>query len=475
MTLARVTHMAAHVDYLADFDSSTGMLRALAGYLRGEGLPLLGAMPRSRAPLMKLVASVVNRLPKPLQEQVYIWSGWLEAVSTRKLEAVSGDEVADFMAGLYPRRRYPAVAVGSSNGAAVHLWAALGIPWLPQTFLVPVARSGVPPDEPLEELRWAEPHAATVLARNPDLDLHHMQDPVQDRLMVQHMSYFRLKRRTLGAAYESFLRESLEPGGTIIVMECGLSWPTTRRGPRHVFQFGALGGATADEMMRGGPRVEAYLRRHGSQRARWEPPAPDGTSPEAEWGFAPSLLEDVEDFARRHGYRVRRVVFEQPEAMSPLVADLYRWWYQRLGFADNRLVVDSFILMEPYWTARTGSVPFWMVFNTEGSFRALEDYLDRAPAFDELLITLFSHGVDSIGLVPIEHWRSLFPQARKRADFIGVDEAAFPRDFGVFVRYHYDLLRKIADRHPAPPALTLAEMDEFLSRARDRYRVTWLG
>src|SRR6266851_6835286 len=148
--------------------------------------------------------------------------------------------------------------VGSSNGAAVHLWAALGIPWLPQTFLVPVARSGVPPDEPLEELRWAEPHAATVLARNPDLDLHHMQDPVQDRLMVQHMSYFRLKRLTLGAAYESFLRESLEPGGTIIVMECGLSWPTMRRGPRHVFQFGALGGATADEMMRGGPRVEAY-------------------------------------------------------------------------------------------------------------------------------------------------------------------------------------------------------------------------
>jgi hypothetical protein len=131
--------------------------------------------------------------------------------------------------------------------------------------------------------------------------------------------------------------------------------------------------------------------------------------------------------------------------------------------------------MEPYWTTRTGSVPFWMVFNTEGSFRALEDYLDQAPAFDELLITLFSHGVDSIGLVPIEDWRSLFPQARKRADFIGVDEAAFPRDFGVFVRYHYDFLRKIADRHPTPPALTLAEMDEFLSRTRNRYRVTWLG
>ncbi len=465
--------MAHEVEYLADFDSATGMLRALAASLRGEGLPLLGAMQPSRAPLMKLVASAVNRLPKSLQEQVYIVSGWMEAVSPRKLAAVSGDEVATFMAGLYPSRQYPAVVVGSSNGAAVHLWAALGIPWLPQTFLVPVGRSGIPPDEPREEMRWAEPHAETVLRRNPDLELHHMQDPVQDRLMVRRMSYFRLKRRTLGEAYERFLRERLAPGGTIIVMECGLQWPTTRRGDRYVFQFGALGGATADEMMHGGDRVEAYLRKHRSPRTRWEPPPADGTSSEAEWGFAPALREDVEGFARRHGYRVRRVVFEQPEAMSPLVADLYRWWHARLGAADNRLVVDSFILMEPYWTIRTRSVPFWMVFNTEGSWRALEEYLDQAPPFDDLLITLFSHGVDSIGVVPIREWRRLFSRARTRGDFIGVDEAAYPRDFGVFVRYHFDFLRKISARHPSPPALTIDELNEFLRQTRGRYRVAW--
>jgi hypothetical protein len=465
--------MGDQIEYLADFDSSTGMLRALAAAPRGEGVPLLGAMRPSRAPVMKLVASVVNRMPKPLQEQVYIWSGWLEAVSSRRLATVSSEDIASFMAGLYPRRRYPAVVIGSSNGAAVHLWAALGVPWLPQTFLVPVARSGIPPDEPGEEMRWAAPHAEIVLQRNPDLDLHHMHDPVQDRLMVQRMSYFRFKRRRLGPAYEGFLRECLEPGGTIFVMECGLRWPTTRRGDRHVFQFGALGGATADEMMRGGERVEAYLRRHGSRRARWEPPTPDGTSPEAEWGFAPALRDDVETFARRHGYRIRRVVFEQPEDLSPMVADLHRWWYRRLGNEDNRLVVDSFILMDPYWTLRTRSVPFWMVFNTEGSFRALDGYLGRAPAFDEILITLFSHGVDSIGLVPIRQWRGLFAGARKRGDFIGVDEAAFPRDFGVFVRYHFDLLRKIRARHPSPPVLTLDELDQFLGQARDGYRVAW--
>ena len=167
-------------------------------------------------------------------------------------------------------------------------------------------------------------------------------------------------------------------------------------------------------------------------------------------------------------------MFEQPEDMSPMVADLYRWWYQRLGVPENRLVVDSFILMEPYWTTRTRSVPFWMVFNTEGSFQALDRYLGQVLPFDELLITLFSHGVDSIGLVPISKWRSLFPRARKRGDFIGVDEAAFPRDFGVFVRYHFDFRHKIATRHPSPPALTLNELNEFLGQAHDRYRVAWL-
>jgi len=96
-----------------------------------------------------------------------------------------------------------------------------------------------------------------------------------------------------------------------------------------------------------------------------------------------------------------------------------------------------------------------------------------SPPLDELLITLFSHGVDSIGVVPIREWRRLFSRARTRGDFIGVDEAAYPRDFGVFVRYHFDFLRKISARHPSPPTLTIDELNEFLRQTRGRYRVAW--
>jgi hypothetical protein len=74
----------------------------------------------------------------------------------------------------------------------------------------------------------------------------------------------------------------------------------------------------------------------------------------------------------------------------------------------------------------------------------------------------------------IREWRGLFQRTRKRGDFIGVDEAAFPRDFGVFVRYHFDFQRKMSARHPNASALTLKELNEFLSQSPERYRVAWL-
>jgi hypothetical protein len=461
-------------DYIADFDSATAMVRALGNYLNGEDFPLLGAMPRKRAPLMRVVSATVNQMPNSMREQVYIWSGRFEAISAKKLPQAKTDAVAEWMTSLYPRRRYPAVAIGSSNGAATHLWAALGVPWLPQTFLIPVARSGPHPDEPIDDIKWAQQPARTLLETNPDVQLHHLHDPNQDRLMIQRMTYFRVKRLRLGAAYEKFLEQVLEPGGTIFIVECGLQWPTTRYGPRHVFQFGALGGATIDEYLNGGRRVENYLKRHRSHRRRWQPPQPNGQSPEAEWGFEPALREDLISFAERHGYRIKRIIFNQPEHMSPLVADFYSWWNTKRGLTDRRLLVESFIVMEPYWTTHTGSVPFWMVFNKEPSLIAVRQYLQERDPFDEIYMMLFSHGVNSIGLVSIGEWREILKLAKKRSAFIGVDESAYPRDFAVFVRYYEDLQRKIDRRYPLPPPLPLTALDEFLDQTNGRYQVEWL-
>jgi len=460
-------------EYIANFDSATAMLRATARYLRGKDFPVLGVMPEALLPVLRLVGAGVNALPRRLREKVYIYGGWGEAIRPEDLGTVSAGRVARWMVSEYPKRRYPAVAVGSSSGALTHLYAALGIPWLPQTFLVPVRHPGIPVDEPRASLEWGREHAPALLRANPDLALHHMHDPSQDRLMSQRMAYFRVKKLRLGETYERFMEESLAPGGTIFLIECRRAWPTTRVDERHVFQFGALGGATEEEFLRGSRRVEDYLERYGSYRRRWDPPEPDGESPEAEWGFERVLGEDVERFARERGYRLRRVVFEEPEHPSPLVADLYRRWYAERGIPANRLLVESFAVMEPYRALRTGSVPFWMKFNTEPCLERVEEYLDGADPYDEIRLMLFSHGVESIGLASIERWREVLERARKHGSFVGVDEQKFPRDYATFVRYHVEI-KKLRPRYPIPEPLPLHRLDEFLERAGDRYPVCWL-
>jgi hypothetical protein len=207
-------------------------------------------------------------------------------------------------------------------------------------------------------------------------------------------------------------------------------------------------------------------------RRRWEPPRPDGDRPEAEWGFDPALGDHVEWFAADRGYRVRRIVFQQPKDLSPLVADLYRDWYRRRGLPSGRLLVESFMLLEPWLALATGSVPFWLVFNTEPSLATIHRYLDSTDRFDEIRMSLFSHGVESVGLATIDRWRSVLRRAGKLGSFLGVDEQAFPRDFATLARYH-QALAQVRRRHPMPRPRSLQDLDAFLDRQGERYAVDW--
>ncbi|MEW2382640.1 hypothetical protein AB0873_11225 [Micromonospora sp. NPDC047707] len=459
--------MSSAPRFLASFDSASAMLMATAAYLRGEPFPALG-QPTWLKPLVK----ATDLLPRRLREAAFVVAGFSEAVSGRRLARVDVEEVSQWVAREYPVRRYPAVAIGSSNGALVHLWAALGIPWLPQTFFIPLAER-VHPDDPMTVLRKGLEPGRALLDANPDIQLHHMHDANQDRLMVRALSYFRYKRRTLGATYERFLNQRLAPGGTIIIVDCRQSWPTTSLGDRFVFQHGAVGGATEEEFQHGGARVEEYLRRYGSPVRRWAGPAPDGRSPEAEWGFAPPLDEDIERFARDHGYRVRRLVFDRPSSPSPMVADLYRWWYRQRRIPANRLFVESFIVLEPWWTLRTGSVPLWMTFNMERSLTDVERYLDDRETFDEIHLALFQHGVPgAVGWKQPQRWRQVLDRATRTGRYIGRDLDAFPHEMSMFARYD-EALRQIPARYPLPGYLTLEQFDDFLADSGGYDEVHW--
>lgn len=47
---------------------------------------MLGTVPRWAMPLVKALSGGVNRLPALLQEQVYIWNGWLEAIGASRID-----------------------------------------------------------------------------------------------------------------------------------------------------------------------------------------------------------------------------------------------------------------------------------------------------------------------------------------------------------------------------------------------------
>jgi len=383
---------------------------------------------------------LVNWLPQLPREWVYSVGGMTEAVSQKQVGGIDIEGISRWITGLFPERPFPAAFVGSSNGALVHVAAALGAPWLPQTFMCPVRHVGIDPDDPQQGFEAGRPIVEALLASQPDLSIHHMQDPNQDRLMLKTMSYYRLKHRRLPEAYRRFLKDYLPAGSTLYVDVCTRKWPVTRTSPRSVFQFGAVGGATIEEYFQGGERVRAYFERYGVDRTRWNPPEPNDEAPEAEWGFEPALLDDIRALADQMGWRVVRIVFEDPEAFSFMTAAIYRDWYRELGVDPHRLVVDSFILMDPHRTLALRALPFWLVFNVEPSARTLSRFLDQEPQFDEIDLMLFSHGTEGIGLASIDEWRKLISRGRT-GRFLGVDEDLYPRDFATLIRFYRDLSR----------------------------------
>jgi hypothetical protein len=411
---------------LADFDSSAGLVKALAAVQTDRGFRHLG----HSAALGRAIRAI-GRLPDRWATTAFSVGGAVQAIGPAGVHRVSAESFARWVTDRYVRRPTNTVFLGSSNGALMHLAAAVGAPWLPQTFLVPVRRRADPAD-PRADLGVARTEIAALLEREPDLILHQMHDPNQDQTMLARMAYLRFKLGGLPVSYRRFIREVLPPGGTIVVVDCTLRWPVLRVGERHVFQPGAVGGLNPAD----------YLK-------RWDYPTPDDEAPEAEWGFATDLLARVRDFARQAGYRVARLHIAHPDAAGGFVADAYRRWYLRSGHAADRLLVETFIAVEPFWALATRTVPLWVTFPTEPSLATAQRYIGDGSDWRDIAVTLFAHGTRSEGLASAADWQRL---ARRGGHgwLAGVDPDRWPIDLGSLDRYAEALH---ASRHAAllPP------------------------
>lgn len=454
--------------FVADFDSATGLVRALAAALDGRRYERLG---RSRT--MGTVVRASNLLPTALRKHAFAVAGGREAIAASSIAGVDPEAFARWVTGQYGMMQVPAVAIGSANGAVTHLCAAAGVPWLPQTFLVPVRREA-DPDDCTGDTSLASVEVKELLDRQSNLQVHQMHDPNQDRLMIARLAYFRMKLRGLPSAYRSYLRTVLRPGGTIVIVDCGRRWPVHTLGDRHVYQLGAEGGLAPQEYTDGSPRVAEFLAREGASVRSWSYPPADSTAPEAEWGYEPALTSDLVAFAERNGFEVARLSFPSPEAVSPVAADLIHEWHSRSGPAPTRLLAETFICVEPTWTQQTRTVPLWLTFGTEPSLATLDNYLQSArPQYEELDVTLFSHGVRSAGYAPAWRWRRTGAQHGLRTTLVGVSSRRWPADFATLANYARALHRSDAATAVPPQRLPLSMIEAAVRARGGDHEVAW--
>ena len=423
---------------VASFDSASVLHAGLNAALDGEPFPHLG----HSAPTA-LSVRFAGRLPWPLLRRVYTRVGASEGLPPERLGDVDLDDVATGFADGVPERRYPAAFLGSSNGALTHLAAAMQVPWLPGTVLVPVARKA-DPHRPVDALDFGRRVAPALLERNPDIVLHHMHDQVQDELMVSQMTYFRTKWRRLPDAYADLLKRILEPQAPVILVEDRSPWPVVRVSDRHVFQTGAQGGVAPEEFLR-----------------RPDTPQPDDEAPEAEWGAERGFAESVETWCHANRHPFVRLTYQGPQAPAHAVATLFRDWYACRGEAADRLLVPSFIVGDPWTTINKAAVPFWTFFSVRAALASLDRHLSLSPPYREVHIMLFQHGVDSDGIATPDEWLRVAARHGTKGRLLGLNERRFPHDIASLGRYGGALADLSAARVPWMPMDVTSVLDSL--------------
>ena len=103
---------------------------------------------------------------------------------------------------------------GDTNMPALLRMAGAFLPILLASTVFAQPPSAVPWQPQTAWARWVGEQArgqTVLMAGNPDVVVHHMHDPNQDRLMLHTMAYYRLKFRRLPAAYRPPLGSSFGP------------------------------------------------------------------------------------------------------------------------------------------------------------------------------------------------------------------------------------------------------------------------
>jgi hypothetical protein len=318
---------------------------------------------------------------------------------------VDADAVAQQFVDHYPAHRYPAVVLGSAHGAAVHLAAAVGAPWLPAGFTVSLPWTGTV-DNWGYALERGLDAAHGLLAGNPGVTVRQVHDPVGSGPACASVLTLVVRWRRLPPAYREFLRDRLEPGAPALVLRDIRTWPVVDLGGRHTFQVGSpVGGWSPADYSIGNPLFARLLRGIGGE---WWTPA-DGALPSryAETGCEPGFMDGLPRAGRTH-----HVLYPNPGALSECVAGLHRDWLAEAGAGDDRCVVETGRLLDPWHVQRAGLVPYWCESASRRAVADAEWWLAGSEPFATVDVLPSPPGFVSEAHAPMSQWRAAAAFAR---------------------------------------------------------------
>jgi hypothetical protein len=364
------------------------------------------------------------------------------AVPAEATAEIDADAVASWIVSQYAGASYPGVIVGSCHGAAAHLAAALGVPWLPAGFETDVGwPGGIGADTAVAALHHGRATALRVLELNDGILIRQVHDPVCAGHLVGCQINLHLRWRWLPEAYSAFLANNLDQDAFILVIRDVRAWSALHAGDDYSFQL----GSTAS-----GLSVEEHLRGHTPALGLFG----RATS---EYAMEAGVEAELRQWARQHQARMFSVIYSDGHRLSAAVADLYREWLRGNGNRADRLVISSGRMVDPGQVLRTGLVPYWCETVTSPAVAAAELWLAGSTPFAS--IDVFPEPPGSVWsvLATPSQWRSLAAFATDRGEVCPAMARAYPL-VPVPPRLATEALRRKpeAARRPAPLDIEVA-------------------
>lgn len=406
--------------------ASPVITRLLSHYLAGEDASVFEFKCWEKAGLHAL-----NVVPLAVAQLAVRWRFHSSALPPKDAMAIDTNDLVAARLRDYEKIRtnkFPAIVVGAAmGGASAHLAAVLGVPFLPQPFILGL-RGGSPNDELAAHIEITSRVASQILRRNPDVMAIAHFDPIHDGWLTRVLSHLRLKLTTLPHGYRKFIQDVLEPNGKILYLDCKARWLQYELDGRHRYQIGGWGGISPAEFLEGSDRIDRALARAGSpHRGGWNLEGRNPIEmPESEWGSEPGLAESLELFAQQGGFSFHRINGVDPHEFSTLAFRAHEALYALQGRSPQGILVETFTQYDPGLALRANLIPLWLIFNTTDSLSFLKercaDFAPDLPVYFSGLVTL-SRTPD---MVPWGDWA----HALERFDMrnIGARPHRYPED-----------------------------------------------